>query len=1055
MPVEEYPVNRVMSSKKSLREYVVGIFHPDSKIHTWALINADPVFAEQGNIDNVIVSFVDITDRKHTEEALHLANQYNRSLIEASLDPLVTIDAHGKITDVNTATETVTGYPRTKLIGTDFSDYFTEPEKARTGYQKVFNAGSVQDYALVIRRKDGHLTPVLYNASVYKDASGTVIGVFAAARDMTEQKKAEKANAKLAAIIESSDDAIVGKTLDGIIESWNDGAERIYGYCAGEVIGKNIFFLAPESCKNELANILERIQKGEHVRHVETERIRKDGTQIAVSLTVSPLKDESGKLIGASSIARDITERKHTEELLKKSEARLIEAQRLAHFGSWELDLKNNHLQWSPEIYNIFEIDQNQFGASYNAFLNAIHPEDRAKVNEAYTVSVQNRTPYTIDHRLLFSDGRLKYVHEQCETFYDADGKPIRSLGTVQDITERKHIEEDLRIANIYTRSLIEASLDPLVTISADGKITDVNAATEIVTGATRKELINTDFSDYFTEPNKARAGYQEVFNKGFVQDYALEIRHRNGKVTPVLYNATVYKDISGKVIGVFAAARDISGQKAAENEREQFFTFFQLSPELMCIADPNGCFKKINPASMQLLGYSENELLAEPFIDFVHPEDRQPTLNEMSLQLQRGYSLNFENRYRRKDGTYIWMSWKASFNKHEGLTYASARDITETKHAEQALIQANEKMETIFSNTQILFALLDTDFNFIRVNRAYAESDEHTTDFFPGKNHFALYPDAENEAIFKTVLKSRKEYTTFAKPFQYPEHPEQGITYWDWTLSPILGSSGNVIMLVFTLLNVTERKLAEIEIKKLNEELEQRVIERTAQLEAANKELEAFAYSVSHDLRAPLRSIDGFSHILLEDYLNCLDDQGKDYLHRVRTAAQHMAQLIDDMLNLSRITRSQLNIQSVNLSDITTEIDAELRQFQPERNVELLIQKNVTVRGDARLLKIVLDNLLRNAWKFTSKNTSAHIQFGMMKVEDKDAFFVQDDGAGFDMAYAAKLFGAFQRLHSASEFPGTGIGLATVQRIIHKHGGTVWAEGKLKQGATFYFTIP
>ncbi|MFA6457205.1 MAG: PAS domain S-box protein, partial [Bacteroidota bacterium] len=891
------------------------------------LDSAVPIRRSDGSIRCAVTINHDITERKEAEETLRTANAYNRRLIESSLDPLVTINAEGKITDVNVATEKVTGCNRYELIGTDFSDYFTEPDKARAGYQQAFYEGSVQDYALIIRHKDGHSTPVLYNASVYTDSSGTVIGVFAAARDITEHKRGVEAKAKLAAIVESSEDAIIGKTLDGVIESWNIGAERIYGYRAEEVIGKNVSILAPDSRKNELDEILLKIRKGEKVRHIETERVRKDGTLIAVSLTVSPMRNDEGTIIGASSIARDIT--------------------------------------------------------------------------------------------------------------------------------EQKKIEESLRIANLYTRSLIEASLDPLVTISSEGKITDVNAATEKVTGVPRQELISTDFSEYFTEPDKARAGYQEVFKKGFVQDYALEILHRDGHITPVLYNATVYKDTAGSVIGVFAAARDISAQKAAEREREKFFTFFQLTTDLMCIADPNGRFIKVNPSFIHSLGFSQEELLSEPFINFIHPDDQKKTLDEITLQLQRGYTLNFENRYRRKDGSYRWLSWVASFNYTEGLIYATARDITETKRAAQELMTANDRLESIFSNTQILFALLDTDFNFIRVNRAYAEADARAPEFFPGKNHFALYPDTENEKIFQHVRASGTPYFVSAKPFLYPNHPERGISYWDWNLSPIFGSDGTVVNLLFSLLNVTERKLAEQQIQKLNEELEQRVSDRTAQLEAANKELEAFAYSVSHDLRAPLRSIDGFSHILLEDYKDCLDEKGKEYLQRVRLAAQHMAELIDDMLNLSRISRSQLTVQTVDLGNIASEICEELRQSQPDRIVEFVIQNGVTARGDVRLLRIALDNLLRNAWKFTTKKPSARIEFGIRNVQGRSVYCVQDDGAGFEMGYASKLFGAFQRLHTATEFPGTGIGLATVQRIIHKHGGAVWAEGTPGQGASFYFTIP
>ena len=253
---------------------------------------------------------------------------------------------------------------------------------------------------------------------------------------------------------------------------------------------------------------------------------------------------------------------------------------------------------------------------------------------------------------------------------------------------------------------------------------------------------------------------------------------------------------------------------------------------------------------------------------------------------------------------------------------------------------------------------------------------------------------------------------------------------------------------------DITDRKKAERQLQQNRDNLEVMVDRRTTELTAVNKELEAFAYSVSHDLRAPLRGIDGFSRALLEECADELDDTGKDYLSRVRAASQRMGQLIEDILNLSRLTRCQMHHEDVCLGAIVGKIAERLKEAEPDRNVNFVIDPEITVTGDSALLEVVMENLLGNAWKFTSDHEKACIEFGAKTEDQEKIYFVRDDGAGFDMTYSGKLFGAFQRFHRQDEFAGTGIGLATVQRIINRHGGRIWAEGETEKGAVFYFTL-
>jgi PAS domain S-box-containing protein len=281
--------------------------------------------------------------------------------------------------------------------------------------------------------------------------------------------------------------------------------------------------------------------------------------------------------------------------------------------------------------------------------------------------------------------------------------------------------------------------------------------------------------------------------------------------------------------------------------------------------------------------------------------------------------------------------------------------------------------------------------------------------------------------------------------------HPDR-IVPLEVLASPVRDHAGRVAFAVAAFSDITERRRAQADIDRLNAELSGRV----AQLQVLNRELEAFSYSVSHDLRAPLRSIDGFSRILLEDHAPQLDATAQDSLRRIRAATQRMAELIDDMLSLARVSRAELKREVVDLSVFARAIADDLRRAEPARQVEVVIADGLVTEGDARLLRAVLENLLGNAWKFSRQRPSARIEFGEQSGGDGGrAYYVRDDGAGFDMAYVGKLFGVFQRLHGMSEFEGTGVGLATVQRIVHRHGGRVWAEGAVDRGATFYFTLP
>ena len=518
--------------------------------------------------------------------------------------------------------------------------------------------------------------------------------------------------------------------------------------------------------------------------------------------------------------------------------------------------------------------------------------------------------------------------------FTERDGSPlILEMGI--DITEREQAEAEVRKASLYTRSLIEASLDPLVTISREGKITDVNEASERATGVPRQKLIGSDFSNYFTEPEQARRGYQQVFETGLVQDYPLAIRHVSGTITDVLYNASVFKNEQGEVEGVFAAARDVTARKRAESaltmSEARYRSLVIATAQIVWSTNPSGEVVEDLPSFQNFTGRTQADLQGWGWVDTLHPDDRERTAQVWSSAVASRTAYETEYRMRRADGEYRYMSARGA---------------------------------------------------------------------------------------------------------------------------PVVGQDGNIREWVGFCADITGRKLAEEEVRKLNNELEERVRQRTAELENANKELEAFTYSVSHDLRAPLRHISGFSKILSEEFAASLPCEAQHHLERIQQGTSRMGALVDDLLNLARVGRQELRLQVTGLNSLVDEVIVGLKPECEGRQVEWKIGALPFVECDPGLVKQVLQNLFSNALKFTRPRPVAILEVGQLEQSGAPTLFVRDNGVGFSMKYADKLFGVFQRLHRPEDFEGTGVGLATVQRIVHKHGGKIWAESELDKGATFYFTL-
>ena len=362
------------------------------------------------------------------------------------------------------------------------------------------------------------------------------------------------------------------------------------------------------------------------------------------------------------------------------------------------------------------------------------------------------------------------------------------------------------------------------------------------------------------------------------------------------------------------------------------------------------------------------------------------------------------------------------------------------------------EQLMALLDHTSAVIYMRGLDGRYLLVNREYERLFHLRREDIIGLTDHDLFPPDVADNFRMNDLAAISE----GRPVRLEESApgDDGTRTYITVKFPLIDERGEPYAICGISTDITEQKRAEQEVRRLNEELEQRVLLRTAELEATTRELDAFAYSVSHDLRAPLRSLAGFSEVLLEDYADVLDETGRGYLGRIGANAARMARMIDDLLDLSRASRVELRRQPADLSAIAREVAGELREGDPDRPVDVVIADGLTADGDPHLIRLVLQNLLGNAWKFTGRRDDARIEVAAVSDGDPAVFTVRDNGAGFDMRYMGRLFDPFQRLHSSSEFEGTGIGLAIVQRIVQRHGGRIWAESEPGQGAVFSFTL-
>ena len=702
------------------------------------------------------------------------------------------------------------------------------------------------------------------------------------------------------------------------------------------------------------------------------------------------------------------------------------------------------------------------------SFLVVVREEEHAEIADRVRRRVAGeQLPTGYELNLVRKDG-TPFVVEVRAGVVTYQGAPAE-LVLLRDISERKQADEKLRLSEDKFAKAFHGTPDAmLISRLSDGCVVEVNEGFVRMSGSTREEVLgsSTIALDLWATPGDRERYVAALRQDGSVRGFDSVIRVKSGDIRQCLVAGALI-EIEGEA-HILSLVQDVTEQRraaAAVKASEALLRgILDNLQDAYVRTDRDGRFILVSPSTARMYGYdSVEEMIGLPASSLYADQAEREA---MFAELRRlGAVSDYVGRGVRKDGSTFSVSLNAqSYRDDQGNVLGSegvVRDITERRQAQEALRESEEKHRILLDESPDPMFSFTPEGRYRYVNRAFAEGVGKTVEGVIGKSIWDVFPKDEADQRFASLS---QVFRTGAEEVIEVRVPlADGDRYYVTTITPIKDAAGEVCSAICASRDITARKRAEDEIRRLNAELEERVVTRTAQRDAFNRELETFAYSAAHDLRAPLRAIDGFSKILVEDAAERLTPDELRYLERVRAAAQRMARMIDDLMGLSKVSRRPLLRGTVDVSATAHEVAEELRVAQPERRVELVIAPGMTAEADLALLRLVLVQLLDNAWKFTSKHDQARIEVGVTEAGrsgdgaggKERAFFVRDDGAGFNMSYAKQLFGAFQRFHAARDFEGDGIGLATVQRLVLRHGGRVWAEAEVEKGATFFFTLP
>ena len=754
-------------------------------------------------------------------------------------------------------------------------------------------------------------------------------------------------------------------------------------------------------------------------------------------------------------VAARTSELEQANASLRESKARLRTVTELARVGLVIVDEQHRYRYANPMYAEILGLPSHEIVGQCVADVLAPVYETQIRPRLDRALSGE-RVQYELNNRIGREDRNFTVSYEPGT---DASGRIV--IVVISDTSERKRIEDQLKTSIRETGDLRSALDEHAIVATTDwlGKITYVNDKFCSISKFSREELIGQDhrlinsghhskefFQDLWMTIKKGQAWHGEVKN-----------RAKDGSFYWVDTTIVPFLNEQGKPRQFMAIRAVVTERKKAEEllreSEAEFRTSFYSAAIGKAQGDPlSGQYLRVNPMLCKITGFSENELLQMTSIDLTHPDDRCRDMTAHDRLLSGNVQgINHEMRYVHKDGGVVWVNVSTSLISDDAgrplRTLAVIQDITGRKQAEEALRASEERHRGTLDSMMEGCQIIDREWRYAYINQMACEYGRRSREELVGRTVMDCYPGIEVTSMF-AAMRCCMEFRTTTRIEEKFVYPDGTSAWFELHIEP--APEGIFILS----LDITERKRTAEEMFDLNIALEQRVIERTAQLEAANKELEAFSYSVSHDLRAPLRAVDGFSRAVIEDYGPLLPEEGQRYLKTIRNGAQRMGDLIDDLLSFSRLSRLPMGRRTIDTNKLVQGVLDEMSALHAGRHIDVRTGDLPPCEGDPTLLKQVWVNLISNAFKYTHKCEASIIEIGSKVEGGLNVYFVRDNGTGFDMRYADKLFGVFQRLHRAEDYPGTGVGLAIVQRVIHRHGGRVWADAEVDRGATFSFTL-